>query len=501
LHSLDAFGCGCAFLDYDVDGYQDILLVGEPAPVLYRNQRNGRFREATEATGLRPPRGFWKGCAVGDYDGDGFPDLLLTGYQRLALFRNDRGRRWINETARAGLDPGNRGRWASSAGFMDLDADSRLDLVLLNYVIFGPEDRRYCEFVPGIRTGCPPRYYRPEFPELWRNGAHGRFQEVTGAAGLKDTNGTALVVGFTDVDEDGRTDFYIGNDGSPADLMINQGGMRFRNTGIRSGVAYGSTGLAIAAMCADWDDYDRDGRLDLIVTAFSSEPYSLLHNLGGGQFEHVADATGIAGPTLMSLGFGGKWLDIDNDRWPDISFANGHVYDKTEETDARTRFRQPLMLFHNQEGKRFRDIAPDLGGTLAQPILGRGSATGDYDNDGRVDLLVVDYEGEPLLLHNRSQTTNHWLKLDLRGADANRFAYGARVVGRAGSQQWVAQVSPASSYLSSSDPRIHLGLGSVTKLETLTIQWPSGRKELLRGVAGDRILTVREGKADGSAGR
>jgi enediyne biosynthesis protein E4 len=492
LTILATIGCGCAFFDYDNDGRQDILLVGEPDPLLYRNQGNGRFEDVTRATGLRPVRGAWKGCAVGDYDGDGFQDVLLTGYHCLALLKNERGRRWSDQTASAGFDRRNRGRWGSSAGFMDLDADGNLDLVLLNYAVFGPDDKQHCESKNGLLGPCPPWQYQPEFPELWQNLGQGRFKEVTMAAGVKDTTGTALAVAFAD--DDGRMDFYIGNDTTPADLMVNRGRMRFRNDSVPSGVAYGPRGRPIAAMCADWDDYDRDGRLDLVVTAFAGEAYCLLRNQGGGRFQHAAEATGLAAPTLKPLGFGGKWLDFDNDRWPDLAFANGHVEENAVQLDPQYLFREPLMLFHNQQGRTFQDLVPVLGGELAAPILGRGSATGDYDNDGRVDLLVVDHEGEPLLLHNLSQTPNHWLKLDLRSSDPNRFAYGARVTARAGEKVWVGQVSPASSYQSSSDPRIHFGLGGLAVLETLTIRWPSGRTETMRDVRADQILVIREGR-------
>jgi enediyne biosynthesis protein E4 len=492
LRNLDSFGCGCAFLDYDNDGWQDILLVDTPHAVLYRNRQDGTFEDVSETTGLSRHRGDWKGCAVGDYDGSGSLDLLLTGYRRLALLNNREGRAWVDMTAAAGLDPANRRQWGSSAGFMDLDADGRLDLALLNYVVFGPQERQYCELRPGIMGGCPPGFYAPEFPELWQNLGNGRFQDRTAFCGIKDTNGKALVLAFADIDDDGRIDFYIGNDTTPSDLMRNLGGMRFENIGVSSGAAYGEqSGQGIAAMCADWGDYDRDGRLDLVVTANSDESYSLLRNAGGGLFEYASRVTGISGPTFKPLGFGGKWLDMDNDGWLDLVFANGHVQDVAPRLDPQSTFRQPLMLFHNQRGW-FVDLVPALGGDLAAPLLGRGLATGDYDNDGRIDILVVDYEGAPLLLQNRSRTSNHWLKLDLRMAGSNRFAYGARVTASAGRQFWVAEVSPASSYLSSSDPRLHLGLGDVTLLDNLTIRWPSGRRDTLRKVPVDRILRVEE---------
>lgn len=498
MTNLQAFGRGCAFLDYDGDGRQDILLVSSPHVILYRNTGDGRFEDVTQQTGLTAVTGDWRGVAVGDYNSDGFPDLLLSGYHRLALLKNQAGKRFADVTQTACLPPNNHNHFGSSAGFMDLRGNGMLDLVLLNYVVFGPRERQYCELVPDIKSGCPPNYYRPEFGELWENLGNGRFRDATASSGMKNTHGKALVVAFADVNGDGRMDFYIGNDGTPAELMINQGGLHFKNTGVEAGVAYARMGHAIAAMGADWADYDRDGRLDLVVTAFSDETYSLNHNLGGGLFEQVNDATGISEPTRKRLGFGAKWLDYDNDGWPDILFANGHVYDNAERIDPLTNYREPIMLFHNEQGRKFEDLVPRLGGDLATPLVGRGCAVGDFDNDGRIDFLVVDYEGAPVLMHNVSQTQNHWITLDLRSDGPNRFAYGAQVRAKAGKEIWAGQVSPASGYLSSSDPRVHFGLGKIALLESVTIRWSDGRMETLKNIAADKILRVTEGK--GAAG-
>ncbi|WP_309706855.1 CRTAC1 family protein [Armatimonas sp.] len=488
LRNLEAFGTGCAFIDYDDDGWQDILLVAAPYPRLYHNQKKGTFIETTKALGLDKLSGDWKGVAVGDFNDDGTLDLVLTGYRCLALLKNDGGKAFTDVTEASGFRRDNRGHWGASAGFMDLVGNGRLDLVLLNYVVFGPSEPQFCDDNPmSIKSGCPPSAYKPEFPELWENRGDGKFTERR----LPKTSGKALVVAFTDANGDGRQDLYIGNDGMAAELLINQGGMRFTNEGMLSGVAYGMQGHTMAAMGADWADYDRDGLLDLAVTGFSGESYMLYRALGKGAYEQASDAVGLALPTYKPLGFGAKWLDFDNDGFPDLVFANGHVYDNTHEIDSSTSFLQPLMLFQNQQGKRFRDLVPLLGGALARPILGRGLATGDFDNDGRMDFLAVDYEGRPLLAHNLSETKNHYLTLDLRRAEGrgNRFAYGATITASVGKEQWVGQVSPASAYLSSSDPRIHLGLGRHTSLDSLTIRWPDGKKETRTHVAADQILS------------
>ena len=505
LRILEATGGGCAFLDYNNDGWLDILLVTHPTVRLWGNSGKGQFVDITAESGLAGIEGYWRGCAVGDYDADGWPDLLLTGYKRLALLRNlptesanrhpsSVTRRFKNVTRAAGLSPDNRGHWALSAGFMPLGDSGRLDLVIVNYVRFGPDTPHFCTTEHGIRAGCAVNHYRPEFPELWRNDG-GRFRDVTAGSGFESAHGRGMTLAFADVNEDGRIDLYVGNDGLPAELFINRGGMKFRNAGTSSGAAYGPMDHPIAAMGADWADYDGDGRLDLTVTAFADEPFALLRNAGGETFENKSDETEIAGATYSALGFGANWLDFDNDGWPDIAYANGHVIDVIEQINPLMTYRQPTMLFHNQpsaEGRKFADLAPQMGPDVSRPIVGRGSAAGDFDNDGRMDLLVVDYEGKPLLLQNNSTTANHWLKLDLRAKGANPFAYGARVTAASGDRRWTAQVSPACSFLSSSDPRIHLGLGSLNRLDRLTIRWPSGKSRTLSDVAANQILRVEE---------
>ncbi|MGC8669151.1 MAG: CRTAC1 family protein [Chthonomonadales bacterium] len=492
----DIFGYGCAFADFDGDGRQDILLVAEPHPLLYQNLGRGSFLDVTHAVGLDRLSGAWTGCAVGDVDGDGFPDLLLTGFHRLALLHNAGGTRFADCTVAAGLDPHNHGHWGASAGFIPLHDADHLDLVLTNYVRYGPQDPKLCEILPGIRTACPPSAYHGERGELWQNVGGERFREVSPSRCMALTSGKELVVAFADVDGTGRMSFYIGNDGEPADLMLNLGGLRFRNAAKERGIAYAASGKAMAAMSADWADFNRDGRPDLLVTNFSDEPYAIFQGGSHGLFTDVAADTGIAEPTRKPLGFGAKWLDVDNDGWPDFAVANGHVYDAAEKMDPLQTFRQPMMLFYNRGGRDFVDLAPLLGGDLAQPRLGRGMAAGDFDDDGRMDLLVVNLEGRALLLHNDTPPHNHWITLDLRSRQAgNRFAYGAQVQATAGGQLFIGQVSPASAYLSSSDRRIHFGLGSRTRVDRLVIRWPDGKLQEARDLAADAIWRVEEGRS------
>jgi hypothetical protein len=495
LRAHETLGNGCAFIDYDRDGWQDILLVDKPRVALFRNLGNGKFENVTAQTELQSIQGYWMGCAVGDYNGDGFLDVLLTGYHRLCLLQNQAGKRWSDVTLQSGLKPDNAGHWSTGAGFMDLDRNGTLDLVLLHYIVFGPKEKQYCERITGLLTGCRPNEYRAEYPELWKNTGQGTFRHLPGSLNPENVSGKALVIAFTDVNRDQLMDFYIGNDGTPSDLMLNKGNLRFKNIGRPSGVAVGANGLNVAAMGADWGDYDRDGKEDLAISAFTGETFPLLRSQGSNIWQHAGFETGIAASTLKNVGWGTKWLDMDNDGWPDLAFANGHVFDNAEKLDPLDRFLQPLMLFHNVGStvkRRFVDLVPQSQGSIRKPILGRGLATGDYDNDGRVDILVVDYEGEPLLLRNVWRTDNHWITFDLRARGTNQFAYGARISARAGKHLWTKQVSPAGSYLSSSDTRVHFGLGAISSLDNVTINWPDGRRQVLRRVRADRVITVHQ---------
>jgi hypothetical protein len=493
MTALDAFGAGCAAFDGDNDGWQDILLVGDPHPRLFRNLGDAKFEDVTPLSGLTAETGKWGGCAVGDYNGDGLLDILLTGYHRLALYKNAGGLHFRDVTAESGLDPSNDGLWASSAGFMDLDGDAWLDLVVLNYVVFDEKSQQYCEYAPGVRSGCNPKIYPPQHGRIWRNTGAGGFQPIAQDQGMRDTQGVALVLAFSDLDRDGRVDFYVGNDGVPADLMRNLGQMRFENIARLAGVAVADNSSAVSAMGADWADFDRDGRPDLVVSNWQGEGSVLFRGLGGRFFADCAPQTGLSRGTKNRMGFGAKWIDFENDGWADLFFVNGHVYDNSAEIHGPgVPFRQPAGFYTNQLGKRFVDSASALGEDAQRAMVGRGSATADFNNDGRIDLVAVDFEGPVMLLENRSEARNHWLTIDLRGAAPNSFAYGAYVVGKAGEQVWHGEVSPASSYLSSSDPRIHWGLGDLTELDSLSIRWPSGVAQTLTRVVADQILTVVE---------
>ena len=493
MRTLETFGCGCASFDFNNDGWQDILLVTDPCPTLYRNSGDGSFVQIAQADSFPDVKsGDWTGCAVGDYNGDGWLDLLFTGYHRLCLCRNEQGRNFLDVTAATGLDPTNHDHWGAGAGFMDLDGDQWPELVIVNYVKFGPESQQYCKDGKGADTSCPPTSYEPEYGMIWHNSRGEIFELTPPKDGMAATSGVGLVLAFTDLDNDGRCDFYIGNDARNADLMYNLGELRFENEALISGVAVNRKLAAIAAMGADWGDFDRDGLMDLTVTDFQDKGSVLFRNLGDRLFLDFSETVGIEQATSGRLGFGLNWFDFENDGWLDVGYVNGHVYENIATWRPDVRYRQPVSLLQNSFGKRFIDLTSQLKPDVLRPIVGRGSASTDFDNDGRMDFLVVDYEGPVMLLQNRTPSGNHWLKLDLRGQPPNTFAYGARVTATANGRNWTEQVSPSSSYLSSKDPRVHLGLGEFDHLDLITIRWPSGRTQVLEQVAADRILRIDE---------
>ena len=498
MRTPEAFGCGCAALDFDNDGWQDVLLVADPHCKLFRNLEGKGFADVTESLGLHEiTANDWIGCAVGDYDGDGWLDLVLTGFHRLALCRNESGQRFADVTAANKLDPNNHNHWGTSAGLMDLDGDQWLDLVVLNYVEFGPHSKQFCEIAGGVKISCPPKEYPAEQGEIWRNLRGTQFELVPSEQGMQSTIGVGLVLAFADLDEDRLMDFYIGNDAKPADLMHNLSEMKFANIAVEAGLAFDRNLSSLAAMGADWGDYDRDGKFDLTVSNFQNLSFVLFRQTDVSSFSDVSKSVGIAQATHDRLGFGLNWIDFDNDGWLDIAYVNGHVNENVVDIgDQHATYRQPLMLMRNEGGKRFADVTRELPSDAVRPMVGRGSATLDFDNDGRMDFLVVDYEGPVMLLHNRTQTENHWVMFDLRGAGPNRFAYGAQVFAQTGEQKWRAQVSPTSSYLSSEDPRVHIGLGAVERLDTVTIRWPSGTEQILRNVATNQIHRIDEPRSE-----
>lgn len=481
-----SFGHGCGFFDYDQDGAPDILLIAQPKCVLYRNLRNGSFKDVSAATGLDQFTGEWHGCATGDYDGDGWTDLYLTGFHQGHLLRNQRGGSFADASVALGSM---KHAWESSAGFADLDGDGDLDLFIGNYVRFGPHSPRYCELTPGVKSACPPSRYPAAPARLLRNDG-GRFTDVSSAAGIATGHGKNLAVGFLDYDRDGKLDIYVANDGVPADLFRNLGNWKFKNAGFQTGCALAGDGRTQAGMGVACADYNHDGWQDLIVTTFSSEEYSLYRN-GGGYFEAVSGSSGIAGATRNTLGFGVQWLDFQNDEYPDLFFGNGHVYDNAAQVQPGTTFRQRPGLLLNRQGRWFEEVGHRAGAALAEPLVARGLAKADYDGDGRVDVLCTDLEGRPRLFRNITTSNNHWLTVRLVGPRGNPRGEGAVIVLMTAKGERHVSLSSSGSYLSTNDPAAHFGLGATEAPLQAEVRWPDGRLQHVSIPEVDREVYIR----------
>jgi hypothetical protein len=477
LTILETAGGGCAFFDADDDARPDLLLVGPGAVALYHNRGNGTFADVTQAAGLGR-RDTWMGCATGDVDGDGRPDLLLTGYRCLALYRNLGGLKFADVTRQWGLSalP-----WTMSAALADLNLDGTLDLYLSQYLRFDRTTPQICA-LGSIQSACGPEVYEPLSGRLLWN-RNGRFVPEPG---WRDTGKTWGVL-VSHLLDSPRPAIYLANDMVPGDLWVWQGG-RWRNRGPATGTAYDGQGHLQGGMGVDAGDYDRDGRLDLVVTTFFAQPTSLYHNDGNGLFTVTSGPAGLGAPTMPLVGFGVAFADFDNDGWEDLIIANGHVRDNTHQFDAAQAYRQRLQVFRN-EGGRFRDVSatalpPDL-----PPLVGRGLSVADYDADGRLDVAIVDLEGEAVLLRNASQG-GKWLQVRLRQVGSNRDALGARVTLRLGEATLVREVRTSGGLLSSFFPVAAFGGGATTAPGVLTVTWPDGLEETLPPPQWNRRLLV-----------
>ena len=494
LNILQTIGNGCAFLDYNQDGNLDILLVG-PNLALFRGDGRGAFKDSTKQTLLDRFSGHYLGCAVGDLDGDGFPDLYISGFREGLLLRNQGGRDFEDVTAGSGLKPE---PWGTSCGFAETAPGSgRLDLYVANYAVFGPDVQPQLCPENGILTSCGPRHYKPLAGTLYASLGGFRFRDTTKGAGAESVHGRGLGVAWADFDGSGKPGLAIANDELPGDLLkpaVSSTLPRFENIGDLSGTAYDRDGNVHGGMGIDWGDYDGDGLLDLFVTTFQKEVKNLYRNEGEGRFTDMAIPTGVSSPTLPFVAFGCKFVDVDNDGWLDLVIANGHVQDNIQKIDSSTSYRQSGQLLRNRgsDPPSFEDASGKAGPDLQRPIVGRGLATGDYDNDGRIDMLIVDSEGKPLLLHNENAATGHWLGARLVGTKSNRDGYGAVLTVEAGGRTLTRQCQSGGSYMSASDPRVHFGLGSPSRVDRLTVRWPSGRSTSLSGIQADRYVTITE---------
>jgi enediyne biosynthesis protein E4 len=501
----ESMASGCAFLDYDNDGWLDIFLVNtgpcdffhpppgrRPRNALYRNNRDGTFTDVTAAAGVEGVT-FSMGIAVGDYNADGFPDLYVTAYGRNTLYHNNGNGTFTDVTEKAGLaDP----NWSTSAVWFDYDNDGKLDLFVCSFVKYSGDAEDLCgNNLAGEHYYCIPRVFEGRASKLYHNNGDGTFSEVGKLSAIGKNMGKSHGVVATDINNDGWMDLFVSNDTEPNYLFLNRGGGKFEEIAFAAGVAYSDVGLPRSGMGVDSADYDNDGRLDLFVANIDHENFSLYHNDGQDSFSDDAFETGIASATHLYSGWGLKFFDYDNDGDMDLVLSNGHPDDMVQIYTPSVTYREPLLLFHGN-GKTFENVSGGAGPAFHAMWSARGLAVGDFDNDGGLDVLINNNGGPPLLLHNEVGRRNNWVGLRLAGRSCNVEAVGAWIrwgfngVGRSRLK------TAGGSYLSSHDKRDVLGIGRASKLDFLEIKWPqpSGKIERFTEVPINRYSTIEEGK-------
>lgn len=504
----ETIGAGCAFLDYDNDGWQDILLVNSmdwpenkkrrSFPALYRNNKDGTFTDVTHQTGLGVEM-YGIGVAVADYDNDGNDDVYITCVGPNHLFRNLGNGKFADVTTRAGLgDPG----FSTSAAWFDYDNDGKLDLFIGNYVEWSVQADQFCTLDGKNKSYCTPQTYKGESAALYRNRGNGAFENVTARAGLNDPTGKTLGVALLDFDDDGWLDLFVANDTEPNKLYRNNHDGTFTDNAVIAGVAFSEAGTARAGMGVDAADYDGSGRQSVVIGNFTNESIALYHNDGSGLFTDEAATSGIGKISAQSLTFACFFFDYDLDGMPDIFAANGHVSDDISVVQPSVKYAQAPHLFHNRGKKKFEEITAKLGRALNRAIVGRGAAYGDFDNDGDLDLLITTNNGPARLLRNENANQHDLLRLKTIGAKSNRDGIGARVVVTTSKGRTLfGMVRTGSSYCSQSELPLTFGLGKPEEGTTLALEitWPGNQKERIGELKPNQFVTVQEGKGVTSA--
>lgn len=501
---VETTGCGCAFVDFDNDDWLDIFTLSgtrlEGAPEgttnrLYKNNRDRTFTDVTAKAGLTK-NGWASAVAVGDFDNDGFDDMLVTYYGQNVLYKNNGNGTFTDVTEKAGLlHEGTR--WGTGCAFIDYDRDGRLDLVIANYLqldmnkVPKPGESTFCNW-KGIPVNCGPRGLPPGNVTLYHNNGDGTFTDVSVKSGVSKATGSYCMTAVgADFDNDGWPDIYIACDSTPSFLFKNNHDGTFTDIGLEAGVALNEDGMEQAGMGLGIGDYNLDGSLDILKTHFADDTAVLYRNDGKGNFEDVTNAAGLGVETRF-ISWGAGMFDLDNDGYPDLFWVTGSVYPEIEKTLPNYPFKSPRVVFRNLKNGKFEELLDQAGPGVAAPHASRGCAFGDFDNDGDVDVLIMNLNESPSLLRNDVKGDSHWVKVKLIGVKSNRSAIGARVTAHYGGKVQAQEVLSQASYYSVNDLRLHFGLGPADKVD-LDIRWPNGGTERIAGVAANHLVTVREG--------
>jgi len=493
-YMFETFGSGVAWIDYDNDGFPDLFFVnGKPGAsnALYHNNKDGTFTDVSQKAGVAGnlTKQYRTGVAVGDYDNDGHLDIYVTAFGPNTLYHNNGDGTFSDVTSKAGV-AGGATEWSTSTGFIDFDRDGDLDLYVMNYLDYRTDDNPYCGFrKEGYRMYCNPTTFDGVADRLFRNNGDGTFSDVSREAGIANPAGKGLGVVFCDYDRDGDTDIYVANDMVRNFLYRNNGTGTFTDVAYAAGVGFDLNGKAQAGMGVDCADFNGDRLPDIFVTNFSDELNTLYQNLGNGLFEDVTTKIGL-GSGYEPLGFGTRLFDFDNDGDIDIYVTNGHVADNVQLYQKHT-YAQKDLLYENVGG-RFRDISSQSGSVFQADRVGRGLAVADFDNDGALDVVITSVGRPAVLLKNQAGKRGNWITIRTEGTRSNRFGLGATVQVETSEGVQVGEINNVASYQSSSDIRAHFGLGPAKTIKQIEIAWPSGAKQVLKDVAVDQILTVKE---------
>jgi hypothetical protein len=495
----ETLGSGCAFLDYDSDGYPDILLVNSmdwpghkrtrSTLKLYKNNRNGTFSDVTRAAGLDIEL-YGMGAAVGDYNNDGFPDILITCVGQNRLFLNTGKGAFRDVTKSSGL--GNRMAFSTSALWFDYDRDGHLDLLVCNYVNWSPEHDVFCSLDGKNKSYCTPEAYRGETCWLFHNRGDGTFEDVTAASGIFDTSSKSLGVAMLDFDQDGWPDLFVANDTQPNKLYRNLRNGKFKEAAVEAGLAFSADGKARAGMGVDVGDFENSGRPGIAITNFDNEMVGLYRSPSAGQFDDVSLAAGVGGPSKTTLGFGCGFADLDLDGRLDLVIANGHIDDTVRNIRGNVGYAQPPHLFLNLGNGKFQDVVNTNGGDFAAPRVGRGLAFADFDRDGDVDLLLTTNNGPAYLFRNDLHSGNRALRLHLTGSKSNRDAIGAVVRIYHGGETQMRTIRGGSSYLSQSELPLTFGVGKSDRVDRLAVEWPSGTTQEFKNISTGKAYELHE---------